>query len=96
MGEIKLIAKLLEGDMISRDACYHRKCITGFTNSYRSFVNDRNKNGKDKQKICEEIAILEVLSYINQTLEASTFISPYLKLSDVKKCYCQVLEDLNA
>ena len=90
--DIGLIATLSERDMTSRDACYPHKCITGFTNSYRSFVNDRNKNGKDKQKRCEEIAILEVLNYIEETLEASPVISPYLKLSDVKKYYCQVLQ----
>ncbi len=28
MGDKKLIAKLSEGDMISRDACYHQRCIT--------------------------------------------------------------------
>ena len=39
-----------------------------------------------------EIAILEVLNHIVETLEAYAVISPYLKLSDVKKYYCQVLE----
>ena len=73
MRDTKLIAKLSEGDMISRDACYHHKCMTRFTNSYRSFVNDRKINGKDKQKRCEGIAILGVLNYIEETLEKNAF-----------------------
>ena len=96
MGDTKLIVKLSEDDMISRNGCYHHKCMTGFTNSYRSFVNDRNKNGKDKQKRRDAIVIFEVSNYMEETLEASAVISPYLKLSDVKAYYCQVLEHLNA
>ena len=79
MGDSKLIAKLSESDMICRDACYHHKCMTGFTNSYKSFVKFR----QDKQKRFKEIAILEVLNYIEETLEASVTILPYLKLSVV-------------
>ena len=79
MGDTKLRAKLSEGDMISRDACYHHKCMTGFTNSYKSFVKFR----QDKQKRCKEIPILEVLNYLEETLEASVVILPCLKLSDV-------------
>ena len=36
------------------------------------------------------------LNYIEETLGASAVISPYLKLSDVKNYYCQVLEHFNA
>ena len=78
--------------MTSRDACYPHKCIAEFTNSDKRFVNDHNKNEKNKKKRCVEIAILEVLNHIEETLEAYAVISPYLKLSDVKKYYCQVLE----
>ena len=37
MRDTKLIPKLSERDLISRDACYHHKCMTRFTNSHRSF-----------------------------------------------------------
>ena len=47
--------------------------MTRFTNSYRSFVNERSKNGKDKQKRCEDIAILGVLNYIEEALEKNAF-----------------------
>ena len=48
MGGTKLTEKVSEGGIISRSCCYRHKCMTEFTNSYRNFVNDRNKNGKDK------------------------------------------------
>ena len=77
MRDTKLIAKLSEGHKVSRDACYHHKCITGFTNLYRRFVNDSKKMEmiNRKQKGCNEIAALEVLNYIDETLEASAVIS---------------------
>ena len=46
--DTRLIAKLSEGDMTSRDACYPHKCIAEFTNSDKRFVNDHNKNEKNK------------------------------------------------
>ena len=95
MGYEKLIAKLSEGDMISRDACYHHKCITTFTNAYRKFVNDNNRNSKDKR--LEEIAFLEALPFLEETLLTSSMMAPYLKLSEIKHYYyCQVMESLNA
>ena len=38
MGDTKLLAKLSEGDMVAREACYHLRCMKKFTNTYRSFV----------------------------------------------------------
>lgn len=97
MGHEKLIAKLSEGDMISREACYHLKCMTMFTNSYRKFVNN-NKPVEidDEQKKVEEIALLETLHFVEESLQSSSLLAPYIKLSDVKRQYCQVLTNLNA
>ena len=77
MGDTKLIAKLSEGDKVSRDASYYHKCMTGFKNLCRRFVNDSKKMEKinRKQKGCKEIVIPEVLHYIEETLEASAVIS---------------------
>ena len=94
MGHEKLIAKLSEGDMISRDACYHHKCITTFTNAYRKFVNDNNRNSKDRR--LEEIAFLEAMHFLEETLLTSSMMAPYVKLSEIKHYYCQVMESLNA
>ena len=39
LGDTKILAKLSEGDMIACEACYHLKCLSKFTNGYRSDVN---------------------------------------------------------
>ena len=38
--------------MISTDNCYYHNCMTGFTNLYRSFVNDSYK--KEKKQLKDE------------------------------------------
>ena len=52
--------------------------MTVFTKLCRSFVNDCNKKEKNKQERCEEIALLEVLNNIEETLDATTIVLPYL------------------
>ena len=52
------------------------------------------KKKKYNYKRCKEIALLKVLNNSKETLEATTIVS-HLKLSDVKKYYCQFLGDLN-
>ena len=38
LGDTKLLVKLAEGDLIAQEACYHKKCMTDFTNRYRSYT----------------------------------------------------------
>ena len=46
LDDTKLPAKLAERDLIAREACYHKKCMTDFTNRYRSYTKPVDK---DKQ-----------------------------------------------
>ena len=48
MEDTKSMTKLSEGAMISQDACYYHKYMTGLTNLYRRFVKDCNKKKKEK------------------------------------------------
>ena len=50
MGATKVMAKLSEGAMISQDACYPYKCMTGFMNFFTSFVNDYNETEEKIKK----------------------------------------------
>ena len=43
MGDTKVLAKLSEGDIMAREACYHKSCMDSFANRYRSFVNNEAK-----------------------------------------------------
>ena len=50
MGDTKVLAKLSEGDIMAREACYHKSCMDSFANRYPNFVNKEAKaNGKSQQ-----------------------------------------------
>ena len=87
-----LMAKLSQGVMNSRDACYCYKSMTGFTNLCRRFVNDCNKKGKKIRKM-QGNSFSEIFKWYRGNLDATTIVLPYLKLSDVKKYYCQFFGD---
>ena len=40
----KPLAKLAEGDLIAREACYNKKCMTDFTNRYKSYTKPVDKD----------------------------------------------------
>ena len=41
MEDTKILAKLAEGDMVTREACYHKVCMIKYTNKYKlSVVNE--------------------------------------------------------
>ena len=44
LGDTKLLVKLAEGDLIAREACFHKKCMTDFTNRYRSYTKPVDKD----------------------------------------------------
>ena len=41
MGDAMLLAKLSEGNLFARDACYHINCISEFRNIYRSSMKEK-------------------------------------------------------
>ena len=69
MGDTKVLAKLSEGDMIAREAFYHGKCMSKFTNRYRKFLNQKNSSDeKLVQKNLESIALTQVMMFVEETL----------------------------
>ncbi len=59
-------------------------------------MNNGKKEKRNTQKSYEELAFIEVLNYVEEALQSSMQVAPYVKLSEVKQYYCQVLEGLNA
>ena len=59
LGDTKLLAKLPEGDLITREACYQKKCMTDFTNRYRSYTKLIDKD-KEMQVKVESLALAEL------------------------------------
>ena len=98
MKDIKILAKLAESDMVVREACYHKLCMTNYTNKYRTFCSKRNF-GKQVQYSLENIALSmtlknKYLGHANQRLPllSNSCVSPQvlLYLFGQPKCwiYC--------
>lgn len=90
MGDSMLLAKLSEGNLFARDACYHTKCNKKFRNHYRSFLNTQN-DGNAKMKEYESLVLAETMMYIEECLAPSTLsdlhVATSVKLSDIKQFY---------
>ena len=98
MEDTKILAKLAEGDMVAREACYHKLCMTKYTNKYRTFCSKRNSTGKQVQHSLENIALSMTNNFIEEQLFGSceSEIAPFIKLSCVRKYYSTCLVNLNA
>ena len=66
MWDSRIIAKLSAGDVVSREAWYHKSCLTKYSNKYRSFVRQKSKKEMEKSKL-QTIALSEVIIYIRGT-----------------------------
>ena len=55
--------KLAEGDLIAREVCHHKTCMTDFTNRYRSYTKLEDKDKQMKVKV-EIFTLPEVMMYI--------------------------------
>ena len=64
MGDTKVLAKLSEGDMMAREACYHKSCMDSFENRYRSFVNKEAKASRKSLQNHESTVLSETMIYI--------------------------------
>ena len=69
MSDTKLIAKLSEGDMISKDAIYHKECLTGLHNRYRTFLKEK-ESPSNKKRLQSNTAV-----YLEEQLEVNDKIS---------------------
>ena len=96
IGDIKVLAKLSEEDMMAREACYHKSCMDSFANRHQSFVNKKAKSNGKSQQNHESIALAEAMIYIEETLqEDNTEVAPFIKLSTARKYYQSCLTAIN-
>ena len=88
MGDVLLLAKLSEGNLFARDACYHLQCMMGFRNRYRAFLASQDKESTT-MKDHENSALAETMMHIEERLSKSTNtgIAASIKLSDIRKFY---------
>ena len=48
--ETKILAKLIEGSMVSLEAKYHKNCMLHFLNRYRSVQKNRVREEENKEQ----------------------------------------------
>ena len=91
--DTKLLAKQAMGDMHAVDADYHTKCLVGLYYRYRKLPKHLQKD--TSQKHLEDIALAELVSYIEETRTTDNVICIF-KLSHLAKLYKSQLSQLNA
>ena len=93
MGDALLLAKLSEGKLFARDACYHLQCMTEFRNRYRAFLTSQDEDST-RMKDHENSALAETMMYIEERLSTNTDIASSIRLSDIRKFYDRSLSRL--
>ena len=88
MGDALLLAKLSEGNLFTRDACYHLQCRAEFRNRYRALLTSKDDDTA-RVKDYESSALAETMMYIQEQLSISTHtdVPASVKLSDIRKTY---------
>ena len=65
MRDAKLWAKLSEGDMIAREACYHQNCMTKFRNTFPKFPTIKKVMLKTFRKVLKLLQLPSVYHLLN-------------------------------
>ncbi|KAG7177908.1 hypothetical protein Hamer_G032046, partial [Homarus americanus] len=86
-----LLAQLSEGDMMAREAKYHKRCLTFLYNSARA-VSETEKRGTTYEIVVSSVVLAELVSYIEGTTD-DKISAPVFKLSDLVKLYTQRMKE---
>ena len=86
-----LLAKLSSGDMVAKDAVYHKHCLTGLFTRHRSSIRQKESSVFDDKLSCEAMALAELVSYIEEMRQTDECI---FKLSSIVNLYKTRLEQL--
>jgi len=87
-----LLVKLASGDLISQEAKYHSKCLVSLYNRCCFAVNARL--GKNKNTVCEGLALADIIRFIEETLAVRNESHPVFRMSELRKMYLSRLHDL--
>ncbi|KAG7162446.1 hypothetical protein Hamer_G007990 [Homarus americanus] len=86
-----LLAQLSEGDMVAREAKYHKRCLTFLYNKARA-VSETEKWETTYETVVSSVVLAELVSYIEGTID-DKISAPVFKLSDLVKLYTQRMEE---
>ena len=91
IGDVKILGKLSEGDMIALEAKYHAKCLVFYYNQVRVYENSAEK---EKYQLVNAQVFAELVAYINDCCSDNED-SPVFILSDLVSLYQARLEHFN-
>ena len=94
MGDMDLLVKLSEGDLVAIEAKYHLNCLSRYQNRYRSHLrakSDSSSSLHSTERKAKAQAFAELISHIEGCLEEDTNI---FKLADLHSIYQDRLQNL--
>ena len=70
--------------------------MTKFRNKFCKFYKDQENGVKEVQKSLEAIAVAKCMSFIEDSLQSSDEVAPFIKLPVIRKFYSHCLENFKA
>ena len=70
--------------------------MTKFSNKIRKFSSNQENHLEDVQKSFEAFEVANCMSFIEDSVQSSTEVAPFIKLSVIQKFYCHCFENLKA
>ena len=91
--DIDLHGKLQNGDMNAQDVVYHSPCLSNLYKKAAKAPLGVEDYSNEEQKL-HDIASSQLISYMEDQIVNVNDIIPVFKLSDLRKYYEKILEDL--
>ena len=88
MLDLRLIAKLSEGDLVPTESKYHKTCLAEFYNKVRTFAS-KASTAEQEKSIVEGIVVTEIERYMRGTIEVESGNIPVLYVAELKNLYVQ-------
>ena len=88
MLDLRLIAKLSEGDLVPTESKYHKTCLAEFYNKVRTFAS-KASTAEQEKSIVEGIVVAEIERYMREIIEVESDNIPFFYLKELKNLYVQ-------
>jgi len=88
-----LLARISGSDLVAIEAKYHYICLSAYKSRYRSVQRAKSdSNFSDEVNIIRALVFVEVLLYIESSMEAGTFIFKFAGLYHIYQGWLMILE----
>ena len=87
----RLIAKLVEGDLVATESKYHKTCLAEFYNKVRTFAS-KASTAEQEKSIVECIVVAEIERYTRANIEVESNNIPFFYLKELKNLYVQQMK----